>query len=103
MGGKIYYTTQRPAWFQLPARQNEIKISPSEKSILIPASHCSKTKRPKEYKLDFGTPARATEYLAKLRKHCPAARRRLTASELLARWQRRPTSAEVVLGPLLEE
>merc|ERR1712096_584105 len=34
---------------------------------------------------------------------CAGERRRLSASEILRRRQRRPTSAEVVLGRLLEE
>merc|ERR1711964_821585 len=114
-------------WFQLPKSNpnddTNIRLSKgNSKTLVIQASHCKKERGSLEFRLAFKKNEKAKECLEKLRARCPkaldrhrrpssrapppaaAARggRRLMASELLARWKRHPTSAEVVLGPLEE-
>merc|ERR1711964_322955 len=129
---KVYYFKEKPhgyetllapidlnssdGWFQLPSstpsvlntkiRLSKGRLAISSKTLVIQASHCSRSGRSLEYRLVFDSKKEAENCRDKLRARCPKLvdrRRRLTGSEILARRKRRPTSAEVVLGRLLEE
>lgn len=103
-GGKVYYSEEIPQWFTLPTDPEKIKLCKGNR-VEIDASGWSKEEGRKLYRLGFKTRDEARACCTQLQQRCPKAsrRRRLTASELLARRRRRPTSAEVVLGRLLEE
>merc|ERR1711964_220416 len=94
--------------FKLPyTNGHQVYVSTKNPTtVVINGRSCLKKKQTvssRKYSLVFDTEENAKKACAELQKRCPTQRRRLTASELLARRQRRPTSAEVVLGPLLEE